>query len=127
MISRTYSALLVEPRSDAGIPYLEVIGGQVSYSAWAAVPVLTGDGQLLLAQSLGVLAAQGQGGALATANLNLAGTAFMLADSLAISGGLALGQLLWPVSADRQNVDVSVVGGAARVTNPIRLDWAVAH
>ena len=126
LITRTFKALLVEPRSVAGAAYLEVIGGQGSFTEWAAEPALAGDSQLLLAQSLGVLEAQGQGGAQASANLNLEGTSFTLSALLDIQGDGAFSQLLWPVSADRQNIDLSVVGGAARATATIRLDWAVA-
>ena len=126
LITRTFKALRVEPRSVAGTPYLEVIGGQSSFTEWAAEPALAGGSQLLLAQSLGVLEAQGQGGAQASANLNLEGTSFTLSAMLDIQGEGAFSQLLWPVSADRQNIDLSVVGGAARATAPIRLDWAAA-
>lgn len=126
VITRIFQALLVEPRSDAGTPYLEVIRGQGSYTEWAAEPVLAGDSQLLLAQSLGVLEAQGQGSAQASANLNLEGTSFTLSSMLDIQGDGAFSQLLWPISADRQNVDLRVVAGVARTTAPIRLDWAAA-
>lgn len=126
VLTRTFSALLVEPRTDAGVHYLEVIGGQSGYTSWAAVPVLAGDSQPLLAQSLGVLVAQGQGGARATTNLNLEGTSFMLSALLDIQGGGALTPPLTTLSADRKNVDISVVGGAARATAPIRLNWVGA-
>lgn len=124
LITRTFKALLVEPRTDAGTAYLEVIGGQGSFTEWAAEPALAGDSQLLLAQSLGILEAQGQGGAQATANLNLEGTSFTLSALLDIQGGGALTPPLTTLSADRKNVDITVAGGAARATAPIRLDWA---
>ncbi|OIQ79999.1 hypothetical protein GALL_382480 [mine drainage metagenome] len=126
VITRTFTGLLVEPRTDSGTHYLEVIAGQSSYTDWAGVPVRTGGDQLLLAQSLNVLEAQGQGGAQASANLNLEGTPFMLASSLAIQGdGTATG-LRWPVSADRKIIDLSVIAGTAGANKMIRLDWAAA-
>ena len=128
-VTRTFEALLVEPRSDpsAGHRYLRILSGQGDFTQWGAQPLLEGEEQSALAETIGVLRAQGQGGATATANLDLTGTPFAVLSSLAIEGGAEATDLSLSVSPERKEVQISVTGGTAAVKGELLLEWGVSE
>ncbi len=129
IVTRTFEALLVEPRTDSstGNHYLRILAGQTDYTSWSATPISEEDSQSFLAKALGVLQAQGQGGATGTANLNMEGTPFILSPSLEIGTGDSVAEIFFAVTAGGKDVGIAVRDGAAVVKGEILLEWQDIH